>query len=443
MRRRLLDLIALCVLTCVHLGCEPGEGMADLAITRVSIVNIDAGTVKPNQTILVSGERIVEVLPSDQIRVPPATDVLDGRGLFAIPGLWDMHVHALWDTTVAATFLPELTRHGVTGIRDMGGDMEVLQWARSMQETEQPPWPRIVAAGQVLDGPDPVDPSISVAVSTPEDGVQAVHDLSSAGADFIKVYTLLPRDAYFAILEVSSTLGVHVVGHVPASVSPLEAAEAGQVGIEHLMDELGTFCARGAESQCDALVDRFRALGTHNTPTLVVLEAKSIPGYRPPENRGAEVPVPETVHVFWEESRQAHLQHPEGYFEERKAIFAWELDLVARLAGVGAPLLAGSDAGNPFIFPGPGLHRELELMVEAGLTPRAALATATSVPARFLGISDSFGAINAGYVADIVLLSGNPMKDISNVRQITKTVLRGEVLDANTQASLPRPGGVR
>lgn len=205
--------------------------------------------------------------------------------------------------------------------------------------------------------------------SGPGDGLRAVEDLVVAGVDFIKVYTLLPRDAYFATLDAASLRNFPVVGHVPASLSPLEAVEAGEVGI------------------------------------------------------------PETVRSFWEASRQAQSQRPSSYLDERETIFAWELDLVARLAEAGAPLLAGSDAGNPFILPGPGLHRELELMVEAGLTSREALAAATSVPARFLGVRDSIGALCSGCMADVVLLRNNPLEDISSVRQVARVVSRGRVLD--------------
>jgi len=423
--------LILFLLTCLPLGCAPTEQVTDLAIRRVGVVDIEAGTVRSDQTILISGERIVDILPGDKSGRVTASDTLDGSGLFAIPGLWDMHVHALWDTSVAESFLPAFVRHGITGIRDMGGDLQVLGWARKAGGSKWMPWPTIVAAGKVLDGPEPVDPSISIAVSGPDDGVRAVEDLVSSGADFIKVYTLLPRDAYFAVVEASARLGVPVAGHVPASVSPLEAAEAGQASIEHLRDELGPFCQRGEEASCDSLMERFRALGTYNTPTLAVLEAKSIRGYRRASDPGWEAELPETVRAFWEESRRTQSLRPQTYFDERDSIFTWELELVARLARVGAPLLAGSDAGNPYILPGPGLHRELELMVKGGLTAREALASATLVPARFLGVSDSVGALCSGCIADVVLLRRNPLEDISSVRQIAWVVLRGKALDAS------------
>lgn len=427
--RRLSSPLALILLTYLPSCRAPTQQVTDLAIRRVAIVDIEAGTVQADRTIVISGERIAEILPGDGSGRVAARDTLEGVGLFAIPGLWDMHVHALWDTSVAESFLPAFARHGITGIRDMGGDLQVLGWARKTWGSEWVPWPTIVAAGKVLDGPEPIDPSISIAVSGPDDGVRAVEDLVSAGADFIKVYTLLPRDAYFAVLEASARLGIPVAGHVPASVSPLEAAEAGQASIEHLRDEIAPFCERGAQASCDSLMERFRALGTYNTPTLAVLEAKSIRGYSRPDEQGGEAELPETVRAFWEASRRTQSQRPRAYFDERERIFAWELELVARLARAGAPLLAGSDAGNPYIFPGPGLHRELELMVEAGLTPREALATATALPARFLGVSDSVGAFCSGCIADVVLLRNNPLEDISSVRQIARVVLRGKALD--------------
>ena len=146
--------------------------------------------------------------------------------------------------------------------------------------------------------------------------------------------------------------------------------------------------------------------------------------------------LPAVVQEYWRSSAKSHLARPAEYFKERRALFTAQTAFVARLAEDGAPLLAGSDTGNPFIYPGSSLHRELELLVEAGLSPRDALYAATLGPARFLDIADSTGALRAGYTADLVLLEGNPLEDISNVRRISGVVLRGRLLPSS-EADVP------
>lgn len=412
------------------LGCG-SETEVDLVIGGVSVVDIEDGSVRPDQVIQIDAGRIVDIRPSADGPMPASATFVDGRRLYVIPGLWDMHVHALWDSAVALSFLPAFARAGITGIRDMGGDLNVLERVRSAAESESWNWPRIIAVGQVLDGPIPIDPSMSLAVGTTDEAKQAVDQLAAHGVDFIKVYTLLPRDAYFAVLERAQALGLPVVGHIPAEVSVLEAIEAGQIGIEHLRDELEPFCHDMDYSVCEALIQRFRELSIQNTPTLVVLEAKADFDYRSSEVSSAAPNIPDLVEAYWRSSAIAQHARPKEWFARRSALFAEESAMVGRLHRGGASILAGSDAGNPFIFPGLSLHRELELLVEAGLTAQEALLSATLGPARFLGIADSVGEVRPGFTADLVLLGGNPLDDILNVRRVSEVVVRGRALGLN------------
>ena len=294
----------------------------------------------------------------------------------------------------------------------------------------------MIAGGLILDGPEPVDPSVSVAVSDASEAMEAVDMLAANGVDFIKVYTLLPRDAYFAVIERARAIGLPVAGHVPAAVSIAEAVAAGQASIEHLRAELEPLCADLDPESCKALIISFREAEIYNTPTLAVLEAKSFAGYRSPGSPSIVMDLPEVVQGYWQDSARNHATRPAAYYTARRALFSKQAAFVARLAKNGAPLLAGSDTGNPFIYPGSSLHRELELLVEAGLSPRDALFAATLAPARFLNIADSTGALRAGYTADLVLLEGNPLEDISNVRRISGVVLRGRLLPSS-EADVP------
>ena len=162
---------------------------------------------------------------------------------------------------------------------------------------------------------------------------------------------------------------------------------------------------------------------------MVVLQAKTYPGYSPRPDIPELEYVPEKLRSEWTAMRRAHREgRPDEYFRQRRATYGEELWLVGLLQQAGIPILAGSDTGNPFIFPGTSLHKELEELVASGLTPRDALAAATTTPARFLGVSDSFGFVRAGYQADLIVLKQNPLDDIRNTRRIVAVVTRGTLL---------------
>jgi len=369
--------------------------------------------------------------------------VVDGSGKFLIPGLWDFHVHALFDPEAARTFLPRFVAAGVTGIRDMGGSLEVLRAVRWALLAGTLVGPRIVAAGAVIDGPEPVDPSVSIAVGDSATASAALDSLVRAGADFVKVYTLLPREVYFVLLREAWRRGLTVAGHVPESVSVREAADSGQRSIEHLRDEVEPLCARAADPSCSRLLDTLRARGTWLVPTLVVLRVKAILDdsslVRDPR-LGA---VPPFVRGGWEGIRERAQERPADYWRERRARFFDELALTGAAWRAGVPLLAGTDAGALFTYPGSSLHDELVQLVRAGLTPAAALRAATLDPARFLGAADSMGTVAAGKVADLVLLDADPLADIRNTQRIAAVVLRGRRLDRAALDSLAAAGTVR
>ena len=397
-----------------------------LAITHVTVVDIVAGNDVPDQTVVVRGSRIAEAGAAASIPVPARATVVDGRGKYLIPGLWDMHVHALADAEVARGFLPAFVAWGVTGVRDMGGKVNVMRAARFAVQVGTVVGPRIVAAGAILDGPQPVDSTVSLAVGTPEQARAAVDSLAAYGADFIKVYTLLPRPAYFAALREAARLHLPVAGHVPDGVTVREAADSGQRSIEHLRDETEPICA-AVDAACDRLLDTLRAHGTWLVPTLVVLRAKAILDDSSLYADPRVWTVPETVRSAWERIREGKQDRPQAYWREKRARYRMELALVGEAAKRGVPVLAGTDAGALYTYPGSSLHDELAQLVRAGLTPAAALRAATLGAAEFLGAADSLGTVARGKAADLVLLDADPLSAIANTRTVRAVVLRGRL----------------
>jgi len=336
-----------------------------LAITHVTVVDVAAGLLVSGQNVVVRGGRIVAAGDTARVAVPPGATVVDGRGRYLIPGLWDMHVHALFDAEVARTFLPRFVAEGVTGVRDMGGTVEVMRAARFALLAGTLVGPRIVAAGRILDGPQPVDPSVSIAVGTPDQARAAVDSLAQKGVDFIKVYTLLPRAAYFAALHEAARLHLPVAGHVPGDVTTLEAVDSGQRSIEHLRDEVEPLCKAAADAACGRLLDSLRAHRTWLVPTLVVLRAKAILDDSSLIQDPRLATMPELVRDAWEGIRGGKQGKPLAYWREKRTRFYGELALTGAAWKDSVSLLAGTDAGALYTYPGSSLHDELAQLVRA------------------------------------------------------------------------------
>lgn len=426
------------------MGCDPSARRATaptaVVIRDVTLVDVVAGTLRPHMTVVVVGTRITDVGPATGIRAPRGARVIEGSGRFLIPGLWDMHSHSLWSAEAMQSFLPLYVAHGVTGIRDMGGRMSFLAAYRDSLRRGDPPWPRVIAAGEVIDGPEPVQADISIAVPDAASATAAVDSLARGGADFIKVYTMLSREDYDAVLAAASRAGLAVAGHVPADVTPEEAARAGQRSIEHLRDEIEPFCSPRAAEACARLAETFRAERTWQVPTLLVLRNKAFFDdsalARDPRLRR----LPAELREEWLAEREAKLRRGSAYAASKRARYADEQWLVGFLARAQVPLLAGTDAGVAFSFPGSSLHDELALLVDAGLTPLEALRAATLAPAEYLAARDSMGAVAPGQVADLVLLRNDPLTRIGATREIEAVLLRGRVLERRDLDLLDPPG---
>src|SRR5258708_5655919 len=209
--------------------------MGDVSVMGVTPTG---GPGVPDRTVLMRNGRIEQVVKTGDLRgSKPAGVRINGKGKFLIPGLWDMHVHMVfgdWFPHGKEITLPLFIANGVTGVRDMGGDLEVLQRWRTEISAGTLIGPRMVISGPMLDGPQPRFPS-SIAIKTPADGRRAVGDLKHRGADFIKLQSLIPRDAVFAIADDARKRHIRFVGHVPDSVRASEASIAGEKSFEHLI----------------------------------------------------------------------------------------------------------------------------------------------------------------------------------------------------------------
>lgn len=427
-----------------HLACLVLWALAPLvlaqpvAITGVTVVDTAGGPSRPGMTVVVEGDRISAIARDGQADLPSGAELVDGRGKFLIPGLWDMHVH--WHDS---GYLPLFIANGVTGVRMMASDARHFEQRRQIGEKKLL-GPRLVLAGAIVDGPKPFWPG-SIATSTEADGRDAVRRTQEQGFDYVKVYSLLQRDVFFAVADEARKRGIPFVGHVPEAVRVVEASVAGMKSIEHLTGML--LAVSGAESELRAefagsqpvpgvgrrvletydarkaasLYATLKANGTWQVPTFTVLYSGAYANELSRDPRLRYMPA--RVRALWAASA-ARERTPEQIATERR-FFDRRLQLVGELHRAGVGLLAGSDVLNPYCFPGFSLHDELEWLVKAGLHPIAALQTATRNPAIFLGREADFGSIEAGKLADLVLLDGDPTIDIRNTRRIAAVVAAG------------------
>jgi imidazolonepropionase-like amidohydrolase len=426
-----------------------------LTITNASVVDVEKGVVIPKATIAIDGNRITRVTAP----FAPAArgQIVDAHGAFVIPGLWDMHTHAYfgWKREFGDSYvLPLFIANGITGVRDMGSDLDAVLAARRAVSEHKLIGPRMVVSGPMLDGPK-VAFSASIAIKTPEDGRRAVDSLKARGVDFIKVQSGIPREAYFAIADEAKKRGIAFEGHVPDAIRASEAVGAGQRTFEHL---IGIFEASTPDE--DQLIQR--KYGAGKEPALNKSLAVFLDHYEPArEKKLIQLLVQKQVWqcptLFWERGQwlvdtiQYKLDPDSAYtpktwltrkypsmqrsilgsmdadpLDVRTRFVAHELEIVHRLYDAGVPLLAGTDTpAGVDVTPGISLHLELERFVAAGLTPLEALKTATINPARFFGKTTEYGTVQAGRVADLVILQANPLVDIKNTRTIVGVVADG------------------
>ncbi|SNY47140.1 amidohydrolase family protein [Paractinoplanes atraurantiacus] len=484
-RRTILTGTALGVAAMAIPRAAEAQRRAVLAIRNVTVIDARGGA-RRGHTVLIRGDRILDVAPAERVPVPTGATVVDGRGKFLIPGLADMHTHA---TGIDDTD-PELyVVNGVTTTRQMSGGEQARVWRQQIADGERR-GPRWVIGSRIVDGSpslwDGLDPDggVHLAVAGPEQARAAVRQEHAAGAAFIKTYSRLSRESFLAVADECRTLGLPFLGHVPDVVSLSEASDRGLRTVEHLftvfydtssdeerlrravaavpigpgdyngwfnrMHPLEYAAARSYDRRkAGRVFHGLAANGTFVTPTLVLHETNDMPEAIDRHDPRFRYVSADMV-GYWDWSLEGLYlpgRTPQRVAES-KDLFRRRLRLTADMAAAGVPLMAGTDLGTTYLMPGFSLHDELELLVRAGLKPIQALAAATLNPARYLGRRD-LGVIAAGAVADLVLLGADPLHDIRNTTRIDSVVVRGELLDPSrrrqmlaaveTEVSRPRP----
>jgi imidazolonepropionase-like amidohydrolase len=443
-------------------ACGPESPSEGFAIENVTVIDAVSGA-RASQTVVIRGDEIVAV--TDAGSVPDVERVIDGSGRFLIPGLWDMHVHLTYDDALTAAMPGLFLQWGVTSVRDTGGLLDELLPVVQAMRTGGAIAPRVFFAGPLLDGERVVydgngRPEIGIANATVEAASANVAVLAEAGVDFVKIYELVAPEVFEAVVAAAEERGLPVAAHVPLSMRARFVAPRVN-SMEHLRNvELD--CAAGAlqllSIRRDVLADdseeagatlragmhalqRLPAIAAYDavecdqvlatmTSTIQVptLRLNAFP-LRPPFARddwfSALDAAPSGLAATWRAAGEAWRADPPA---QDTTFAAWSLRLVGWMHERGVPIGAGTDTPINYSLPGYALHSELEMLVRAGLPPLEAIRAATIRPAEFFGLEARMGTIAPGMRADLVLLTADPLADISNTRRIEAVVTRGRLL---------------
>lgn len=448
----ILTSVKISILFFLLLACSSLQEV-DIIIYNATIVDIQNGKTIPNQLIAITDGTISSVDESSNSNSYYAPEIIDAEGKFVMPGLWDNHVHFRGGKELIQQnkdFLSLFLAFGVTTVRDAGGDItpSVQEWISEIEEGILD-GPTIFTSGPKLDGSRPSwDGSLKVV--TEKDVQTALDSLESIKADYVKMYDgNLTKEAYYSIIEESEKRGLKTTGHMPMSANILEAAELGLDGTEHMF-----YVLKEASPLADSLTDAELGYGMIDdliqsfdpelaerayetlarreffiTPTqyigkilseLLITDHTTDPTltYISPE-------IQQTYEMRVNRAKRGGENYTKSSMAEEKIFMA----MVKPMFDAGIFVLAGSDSGpfNSFTYPGISIHEELRLFVEeAGLTPQEALITSIIHGPKFFDLEDSYGSVEKGRVADLLILNGNPLMDINQTKEINSVIQKGK-----------------
>jgi len=383
-----------------------------IAIVSATLIDGRGGPPVSDAVVIVKGERIEAVGDRASVKIPPGAEIVDAKGLTLLPGLIDSHFHIDGDDPLPALYLS----HGVTSIRDPGQWIEAYDKARKAAA----PIPRLFLCGPHLDSPPAAYPADSYIVRDADETRLAVNRFVNDGASAIKVYFRLPLALIKVAIDTAHSRGVPVMGHLEI-VDARDAIIAGIDGIEHATS-FGTALLplRDAEKYRQAILgdNNARREGRYvvwDSIDLTTPQAKSL--FKLIVDRG--VFVSPTLAVFErqpsdKDTKQFHVHA----FKQMEAF-------VGLVNKAGAKIVVGSHSDVPHAKRGWAYQRELELLVDSGLTPMEAIVAGTMNNARYFRIQDRLGSVEAGKLADLVIVEGDPLKDISNMRRVKRVMLNG------------------
>lgn len=434
----------------------------DILIENINIIDVEVGNIILNQDVVIIGNKITNILKHGNNLIKSKT-VIDGSNKYLIPGLWDMHAHMMRQQWFKSQ-MPLLRANGITGFREMWGDLKIANYVKSQIEKDSLPYFRFVASGHILDGKIPFWKG-AITATTPEAGIRIVDSLINTKADFIKTYSFLAPDVFYAISKRCKENNFPFAGHVPNTVWLTEASEAGMASMEHLYGFLTEACSNSdsamalmersliafengnteerkkisllfhslvlnnfSKEKLISIAQRLKKKNTYIVPTLVMLRGEYFTNDTSFTNDSRLKYMSKETLEYWKEQTKSDLEkNTEIQWQNKRKRWQIEQQIMKILISEKVPIMAGTDSDNPYAFPGFSLHDEMALYVTCGMTPIDALRSATIIPIKFLKMTDSLGTIKKGKLADLVILNANPLENIKNTTKINTVIANGKL----------------
>ena len=440
-----------------------------ILIKNISIVDVEQGKINPAQSVLITDKRIKSI--GKKITAEKNTIVVDGSGKFLLPGLWDMHVHAVGSYK---SMLPLFLAYGVTGVREMGTEfVDTMVYLRKMIAKEEMIGPTIYGTGPVLDGtPTILKPGLDIGLRSQAEAEHVVDSIAAKGVDFLKVYEMLTPELFQAVANSARKKNLSFVGHLPIQVDLATAINAGMKSIEHMVGletaftskadsirqiEIGMIKSftgsnglqllgslrrkRFAEAyeyfdqqKANELCALLKSKTVYVTPTLIVLLRFARRDDLAAQKDGADKYIDPQTKNGWNRQFENLLKDTSFAVSEKRLQYI--LKIARTLHDNHVNLLAGTDTPNSWVIPGFGLHREFEYLSEAGLSNAEILRTATINPAKFMNKEKETGSIGIGKNADLVILDADPLQQISNTKRIDAVIVKGKLFTKTDLAHL-------
>ncbi len=436
-------------------------------LTNVHTIDAKDG-LQMDQTVIISEGRILKIAPTASLSLAASNTIIDCKGQYMIPGLWDAHVHFAYIEDLAPRMFDLFLSYGVTSVRDTGGKLDFLkEWKQKAEQNPQDA-PRVKIAGPLLDGmPNVYDgspgrPLLSVGAGSVEEALSIANGLVDDGVDLIKAYEMLTPEQFKAVAKFAKEKGLKLTGHVPLSMDVISASNAGMSSMEHLrnlemsctanteellaqrvkMLEMGAEDLGGIlrsrihaaqrheaiknmdEAKTEAVLDVLLKNQTWQVPTMSLYNGSVRKHVARPDWRASFEYLPDSIAEKWNTGVDNLIAI--GASENRLNYAKWCGDIVKRIHEKGIGIMAGTDCPIGFLTPGLSLHEELVILVESGLSPLAALESATLKPAEYFSMQNELGLIKEGYIADLVLLKSNPLENIANTQTIESIVKAGK-----------------
>lgn len=442
----------------------------DIVIQNVNVIDAKNG-LQTGMSVFVTGNRIGQIYKANGTKFTSVnTTVIDGKGKYLLPGLWDAHVHLSFIKELTPAMFKLFLAHGITSVRDTGGQLHLVLPEREKAQKDPKNTPRVMIAGPLLDGvptvydgSTPNNPHLGIGAGTVEKAAKNADEMLAAKVDLLKAYEMLTPEAFKTILAKGAAAGIPITGHVPLSMDVIEASNSGMSSMEHMrnlefacsadweellakrkkmlfdgQEEIGSTLRRNihtaqrshavANQDANRRTKVLKVLADNETwqvPTMSIMMAGAERFNVRPDWLESFNLLPEPVRTNWRTNALKFAETP--VTEARTAYANWFFEMIGHLKEANVDIMAGTDCPIFFLTPGYSLHEELALLVKGGLTPLEAIEAATTKPAEYFNMDKELGLVQEGMLADLVLLEANPLENIRNTLKINAVVRDGKL----------------